>query len=89
VISRRERVDAIEVIAFNPILQLSRLVAGIFANFKHGHDDDLHRNGTRRGAESQRAECGEKGREAAGKSKSVGHREMICKDFEELSKICE
>jgi len=49
VISGWERVDAVEVVALYPILQLARLVAGVGAYFKHGHHDDLHLNRSRLG----------------------------------------
>jgi hypothetical protein len=35
------------MIALNPVLQLSGLIAGVLANFKHGDDDDFDGNGLR------------------------------------------
>jgi hypothetical protein len=37
-----ERVDAVEVVALHPILQLARSIAGVVAYFEHGDNDDLH-----------------------------------------------
>ena len=55
-IAGRERIDSVKVVAFDPVLQLAGLVAGVGAYFKHGDHDDLDLNGARlgggRGAES-------------------------------------
>jgi len=40
-----ERIDAVEVVALNPILQLAGLVAAVRAYFKHGYYDDLYGDG--------------------------------------------
>jgi hypothetical protein len=40
----RERKNLVQVLALNPQLVFPRNVAGIFSDFKHGHDNDLHRD---------------------------------------------
>jgi hypothetical protein len=47
VISGRKGKDLVEMIALNPVLKLAGLVACVFADFKHSHDDDLYGNGFR------------------------------------------
>jgi hypothetical protein len=49
VVTGCERIDAVQVIALHPILKFAGLVAGVRANFKHGHDDYLHGNRMRLG----------------------------------------
>ncbi len=50
VVAGGERVDAVEMIALDPVLKFAGLVAGVLADFKHGNDDDLDRNGARLGS---------------------------------------
>jgi hypothetical protein len=38
-------IDLVEMIPFNPVLKLAGLVAGVFANFKHGDYDDFYGDG--------------------------------------------
>jgi hypothetical protein len=45
VVSGREWVDVVEMIAFYPILQFTGLVACVLADFKHGDDDYFDGNG--------------------------------------------
>jgi hypothetical protein len=47
VIGGGERIDLVEMIALDPVLKLAGLVAGVFADFKHGDDDDFYGNGVR------------------------------------------
>jgi hypothetical protein len=49
-VAGRKRIDAVEVVALYPILQLAGLVAGVCAYFKHGYYDDLYGDGARFGA---------------------------------------
>jgi hypothetical protein len=44
VIAGRQGIDAVEMIALDPILQLTRLIACVLADFEHGHDDDADRD---------------------------------------------
>ena len=44
VITRRQRIDAVEMVALHPVLQLAGLVAGVVAHFEHGHNHYLHRD---------------------------------------------
>jgi hypothetical protein len=45
VITGGEGIDAVEMIAFHPVLKLTGLIAGVSAYFEHGNDDNLHRDG--------------------------------------------
>jgi len=48
-VARCERKHAVQVVALYPILQLTRLVASIGADFEHGNDHYLDFNRTRFG----------------------------------------
>ena len=45
VVGGGERVDVVEVVAFDPVLELAGSVAGVFAGLKHGDDDNFDGDG--------------------------------------------
>ena len=49
VVACRQRIDAVQVVALHPILQLAGLVASVGAHFKHGDHHDFDLNGARLG----------------------------------------
>ena len=49
VIAGGKRIDLVEMIALDPVLEFAGLVAGVLADFEHGDDDDLDRDGARLG----------------------------------------
>jgi len=61
VIAGGQRKDAVEVVAFHPVLQLAGLVAGVVALFEHGDDGNLDGNGCGLRAQERggRQKCGE------------------------------
>jgi hypothetical protein len=56
VITSGERIDAIKMIALHLLWKPAGLIAGVCAYFKHGNDDNLHRDGVglglRKGSEA-------------------------------------
>ena len=40
-----ERINLIEMIAFDPVLEFAGLIASVLADFEHGDDDDLDLDG--------------------------------------------
>jgi len=64
VVSGIDGIDTVEVIAFDPVLKLAWLIAGVCAHFKHGDDDDLDRDwllpsGDGNSCGQHQGECGE------------------------------
>jgi len=40
-----EGIDLVKMVALNPVLKLTRFVAGVFADFKHGDNDNFYGDG--------------------------------------------
>ena len=49
VVAGGQRINLVEMIALDPVLEFAGLIAGVLADFKHGDDDDLDLDGARLG----------------------------------------
>jgi hypothetical protein len=79
VVTGREGIDAIEMIAFDPILQFAGLIACVLPDLEHRDDDNLDLDAMRRREQRYRAmECEGQNAERTSELRRAKHSCMIC-----------
>jgi hypothetical protein len=76
-VAGRQRIDPFQMIAFDPILEFSGLIAGILADLEHRNNNNLDGNSSWRCEQGWDGQAYEK--QEAG-DPSEGHISMICTD---------
>ena len=74
VVAGGQGIDAVEVIALDPILQFAGLIAGVLSDFEHRHYDDFDRNPS---WGSQQGGIGNAQKEQGEEDPFEGHRSII------------
>ncbi len=67
----REGKHAVQMLALNPVLEFSRAIAGVAADFKRGDDDHFHRHRSLHGRLSERDPAAETGHRHDERSEST------------------